>query len=97
MTISTQTAQPATCTVPEAGQALGISRQSAYQAARTGELPTVKIGRRLLVPRRALETMLGLENGVDPATLRDNEKRPAGEPGASTSSAGGAASGARPA
>lgn len=66
MTISTQTAQPATCSVPEAGQALGISRQSAYQAARTGELPTVKIGRRLLVPRRALETMLGIENDVAP-------------------------------
>jgi excisionase family DNA binding protein len=64
MTISTQTAQPATCSVPEAGQALGISRQSAYQAARTGELPTVKIGRRLLVPRRALETMLCIENDV---------------------------------
>ncbi len=66
MTISTQTAQPATCSVPEAGQALGISRQSAYQAARTGELPTVKIGRRLLVPRAALDRMLGIEN--DPST-----------------------------
>ena len=87
MTISTQTAQPATCSVPEAGQALGISRQSAYQAARTGELPTVKIGRRLLVPRRALDRMLGIEP--------TDEKRPAGEPSASTTSAGGSAADAR--
>ena len=61
MTISTQTAQPAVLTVEEAGQLLRISRQSAYQAARAGELPTVKIGRRLLVPRAALEAMLVIE------------------------------------
>jgi transcriptional regulator with XRE-family HTH domain len=48
-------------------------------------------------PQRATVRVLAIALGVDPATLRDNEKRPAGEPGASTSSAGGAASGARPA
>lgn len=71
MTISTQTALPEVLTVAEAGQLLRISRQSAYQAARTGELPTVKIGRRVLVPRRALEEMLSIE---DP----QNEVAPAG-------------------
>jgi excisionase family DNA binding protein len=49
-------------TVEEAAQVLRISRQSAYQAARAGELPTVKIGRRLLVPRARLEQMLGLND-----------------------------------
>jgi len=48
-----------TLTVGEAGRLLGISRSLAYQAARTGDLPTVKIGRRLLVPRALVERLLG--------------------------------------
>ncbi|MDX6286045.1 MAG: hypothetical protein QOG53_1530 [Frankiales bacterium] len=44
--------------VEEAGKALGISRASAYQAAHAGDLPTVKIGHRILVPVAALERML---------------------------------------
>jgi excisionase family DNA binding protein len=48
-----------TFTVEEAGcEILRLSRVSAYEAARTGDLPTIRIGRRLLVPRRALEQML---------------------------------------
>ncbi len=47
-----------TLTVPEAAQTLGIGRSAAYEAARTGEIPTVRIGRRLLVPVAALERML---------------------------------------
>jgi excisionase family DNA binding protein len=50
-----------TVTVEEAAQLLGIGRQSAYQAARTGELPTIKLGRRLLVPRAQLDTLLGVD------------------------------------
>lgn len=45
-------------TVPEAGRLLGISRNSAYDAAARGELPIVKIGGRLIVPRVALERLL---------------------------------------
>ena len=48
----------ATLTIEEAAEILGIGRSSAYQAARTGEIPTLKIGRRLLVPRVALERLL---------------------------------------
>jgi excisionase family DNA binding protein len=48
-----------TVTVPEAGRLLGISRMGAYQAARRGQLPVVKLGRRLVVPRAALARMLG--------------------------------------
>ncbi len=43
-----------TMTVEEAGQLLGIGRSSAYGAIRRGELPSLKIGRRILVPRSAL-------------------------------------------
>ena len=37
---------------------MGISDASAYEAARTGELPTIKIGKRILVPLVALERKL---------------------------------------
>jgi excisionase family DNA binding protein len=43
-----------TYTVPEAGQILGLCRNAAYGAARRGEIPTVKFGARLRVPKRAL-------------------------------------------
>jgi excisionase family DNA binding protein len=47
-----------TLTVEQAAQLLGISRGLAYALARCGKLPVVRLGRRLLVPRRALERML---------------------------------------
>ena len=50
----------ATITVDEAARILGIGRASAYLAAQPGgDLPTVRIGRRLLVPVTALRRMLG--------------------------------------
>jgi len=49
---------PLTLTVGEAAQALGISRTLAYEAARSGALPCVRIGRRLLVPRTGLDRLL---------------------------------------
>ncbi len=45
-------------TVEEAARLLGISRTSAYLAAQRGELPSVLIGRRRLVPREALDRFL---------------------------------------
>ena len=48
-----------TCTVEESAEILGISRKLAYQAAATGEIPTLRIGRRLLVPVPKLIAMLG--------------------------------------
>ena len=48
-----------TLSVEDAGEILGISRSSAFQAAANGQLPVIRIGKRLLVPRCALEQMLG--------------------------------------
>jgi len=48
----------ATISVPEAAKRLGIGRNSAYEAARRGELPTIRIGKLLLVPVAALERLL---------------------------------------
>lgn len=50
----------ATVTVPEAGQVLGIGRGAAYEAVNTGEIPSLRIGKRILVPVAKLLDMLGV-------------------------------------
>lgn len=50
-----------TMTVDEAAAALGISRNLAYELVERGELPSVRLGRRLVVPKRALERLLEVE------------------------------------
>lgn len=44
---------------PEAAELLGISKASAYRAAEEGTIPTLKVGRRLLVPVPRLLALLG--------------------------------------
>ena len=56
-----------TMTVEEAATALNISRSLAYEAARDGRLPCIRIGRRLLISRRALEKLLEQGQPVTPA------------------------------
>ena len=46
-------------TVEEAAVVLRLSRGTAYEAVRRGDIPTIRIGRRLLVPRARLMAMLG--------------------------------------
>ena len=48
-----------TLTIPEASKFLGIGLNQAYAAAEKGNIPTVKIGDRVLVLRKALMKMLG--------------------------------------
>jgi hypothetical protein len=50
---------PLTISVPEAGKRyFGLCRNAAYDAAARGEIPTIRIGRLLRVPVRALERMI---------------------------------------
>ncbi len=51
-------AERLTLTIDEAARALGIGRNSAFAAAHRGEIPIIKVGRRLLVPKVAFEKML---------------------------------------
>lgn len=51
-------------TVAEAGELLGISRAFAYELVARGELPVIRLGRRRLVPKRALYELVGM-NPVD--------------------------------
>jgi excisionase family DNA binding protein len=52
-----------TLTVEEAATMLGISRAFAYEAVNRGEIPSVRIGRRVLIPRSALDRLLDTNNG----------------------------------
>ncbi len=49
-------------TVPEAAAMLGISRNFAYQLVREGKLPSIRFGKRILIPRLALEKMLAKDD-----------------------------------
>jgi hypothetical protein len=54
-----QVSDEITISVPEAGRRyFGLCRNSSYAAADRGEIPTIKIGRLLKVPVKALEQML---------------------------------------
>jgi excisionase family DNA binding protein len=44
--------------VPEAGAKLGLSRNSSYAAAKRGEIPTIKIGKLIRVPKAAFDAIL---------------------------------------
>ena len=47
-----------TFTVSETASLLGLSRNSAFKGVMTGEIPHIRVGKRILIPRRALEAML---------------------------------------
>ena len=50
--------EPLTLSVQAAAQMLGLSRASAYEAIRTGQIPSIRFGKRIAVPRAALNSML---------------------------------------
>ena len=50
--------------IDEVARLLGIARNSAYRAVKRGDVPTIRIGKRLLVPRVAFDRML---SGAEPA------------------------------
>lgn len=55
--------------VPEAGAKLGLSRNGSYEAAARGEIPTIRIGRLLKVPRAAFDRMLEQAGAAKSAAL----------------------------
>lgn len=47
--------------VPEAGAKAGLGRNASYDAARRGEIPTIKLGQRLVVPKKKWDAILAGE------------------------------------
>lgn len=53
-----------TLTVEETAKLLRIGRQLAYEMVKTGDIPSIRLGKRVLVPRRALEKLLEQPNVI---------------------------------
>ena len=53
-----------TLTVSELGRILGIGRNSAYLAVERGEIRSIRLGKRIVIPRAELERLLAGEQGV---------------------------------
>lgn len=48
----------ATATVPEVARVMGISRATAYEAVRRSEIPSLRLGKRIVIPVPRLLQML---------------------------------------
>jgi excisionase family DNA binding protein len=59
--------EPIVLTVAEVAQILRIGRISAYQAVERGDVPSIRIGRRILIPRAAFESWLTSKPVTKPA------------------------------
>ncbi len=60
-------AEVPTVSVPTAGQWYGLGRSASFEAARRGDIPTIRIGRKLVVPVAAVRRQLGLDMDEPPA------------------------------
>lgn len=59
---------PATLTVEEAAAVLGLARRNAYQQVHAGTIPSLRLGRRIVVPTARLLDMLGIDVDGDGET-----------------------------
>lgn len=78
---------PPVLTVEEAARFMRISRGAAYEAVRTHEIPSIRVGRTIRVPRAALLALLGEapagqnaghEQHADPHVLGERSDRRGG-------------------
>lgn len=61
MTLEEALTRP-TISVPDAGRLFfGLARNAAYDAAKTGDIETIKVGGRIVVPVAPLAARLGLQ------------------------------------
>ena len=63
--------EPLVYSPDEVRKLLGISRGLMYQALNTGEIPSIRIGRRILIPRVALDRLLN--EGTDGNIRKKNQ------------------------
>lgn len=65
---------PPTITVPEAAELLGVGVRSAYRAVQKGQIPSLRVGRRLLVPTAGLLRLVGLSSVTDRSTKNNTQE-----------------------
>jgi excisionase family DNA binding protein len=59
--MDTDDIQPLTVTVEQAAKLLGIGRSTAYELVHTGDIPSLRLGRRIVVPIAIVAEKLGVE------------------------------------
>jgi hypothetical protein len=57
--------------VPEAGEMIGLTRNASYAAANRGDIPTIRIGKLIRVPKMAFHRMLEGAGVIDGADRKD--------------------------
>lgn len=70
-----QEIEPQVLSVTEAGRLLGICRDSAYAAVRSGALPAIRLGKRIVVSRQVIERMLSGDYASPARDLNAKEAR----------------------
>ena len=81
--MTTESTESLVFSVEQARRRLGLSRGLVYEAIRSGHIPSIRIGRRILIPRSALENMLDecraeKNQTIDPANhglVNDDNRR----------------------
>lgn len=58
--MTTTTTRPLVLNVTQAGLLLGVSRSTAYELVRSGELESIQLGRRVVVPVKVVADRLGI-------------------------------------
>ena len=61
--MTTDVETPRTYKVEEAARLLGIGRNQCYEAVKRGDIPSIRLGKRIRVPRAALDRLLDNGNG----------------------------------
>ena len=68
-----------TITVEEAAKLIGINRKGVYDAVKRGEIPSLRFGKRIVIPRAAFERMFDKSMpatlGVEPEPNLKRSKR----------------------
>lgn len=67
---------PEVLTVQETSRLLRLGRNATYEAIRRGEIPSLRVGRRIVIPRAALERLL---SGDLRLVVRDHPSSESGE------------------
>lgn len=56
---------PATVSVTEAAEILGVGRDAAYKGVQEGQIPSLRLGRQIRIPTSKLRDLLGLRDTSD--------------------------------
>ena len=70
-----ETTHPLTLTVEQAAKVLGIGRSTAYELVHTGDIPSLRLGRRIVVPTAKLAEMLAPMSTTEASCFGDTPKR----------------------